>query len=269
MGAPLLLTAKKGGINRQQIVGSPPENTLYDLLNGYLYNGQRYVSRPGSVAVYSLPAGDTKGHCIFNGQHVVFATTPQTVPSGVLCEVIVHPTSAGETLSVIHFAGPFLGYLFVVAEFGNGDVFYYWLQRQDTWQADTVYRLGDLVEPSTPNGYAYQALRLNDPNPLWAANAQRQIGNTVEPTVADGYYYTVVDTDGANPRSGATEPTWNAADGAYTFEDADYVTPPSTTTPTGPTVPGNTPGGNIGDRYNNPGGSRVNGGTNTEEGFEP
>ena len=36
------------------------------------------------------------------------------------------------------------------AEFENGDVFHYWLQTGDTWQADHVYQLGDIVSPSVP-----------------------------------------------------------------------------------------------------------------------
>lgn len=253
----LLLTKSKGGINRQQVVGSPPAASLYELLNGYLYNGQRYVSRQGTRATHDLPVGLTKGLCAFNGEFVVFSTALQTVPPGVTCEVLIHPTIEGLLLREIHFAGPFLRFLYVVAEFSNGDVFHYWLQRQSDWAANTIYQLGDLVEPTTPNGFIYQALRLGAPNPLWSPDAPRANGNIVEPTVADGYYYTVVDTDGTNPRSGATEPTWNAADGAFTFEDVDTANPSSGGT--GPVTPPSTPVPDVSDRYNNPGGSRPTG----------
>ncbi len=259
MTAALLLTQNKGGINRQQVVGSPPAASLYELLNGYLYNGQRYVSRQGTRATHDLPAALTKGLCAFNGGFVVFSTALQTVPSGVTCEVLIHPSIEGLSLRTIHFAGPFLRFLYVVAEFSNGDVFHYWLQRQSDWSANTMYQLGDLVEPTIPNGFIYQALRLGAPNPLWAPDAPRTIGNIVEPTTADGYYYTVVDTDGATPRSGSTEPVWNAEDGAFTYEDVDTATP--TDPGTGPTTPPSTPIPDVSDRYSNPGGSRPSGST--------
>jgi hypothetical protein len=251
----LLLTKTKGGINRQQIVGSPPAASLYDLLNGYL-------SRPGARSTHNLPVGLTKGFCAFNNEFVVFSTALQTVPAGVTCEVLIHPTNAGAALKTIHFAGPFLRFLYVAAEFVTGEVFHYWLQRQSDWTANTIYQLGDLVEPTVPNGFIYQALRLGAPNQLWSADAPRTLGDVVEPTTADGYYYTVVDTDGATPRSGSTEPVWNAEDGALTYEDVDTSTP--TNPGTGPVTPPTTPVPDVTDRYNNPGGSRPSGSTGSQ-----
>lgn len=112
-----------------------------------------------------------------------------------------------------------------------------------------MYVAGDVIEPTTPNGYAYRATRFGSSYPLWAANVQRYVGESVEPTTADGYYYTVTDTVGDNPRSGATEPTWNAEAGAVTIEDVDITTP--TTNPgSGPvTAPTTNVPTDIIDRY--------------------
>lgn len=253
--ARITLNATKGGIDRQRTEGSPSPQVLYDLLNGYINSAGKMVSRFGSRITHTLPAGATKGACVFREQFVVFSHEPQTVPDGVICEVLVHPTEPALALADIHFAWPFLQYLYVVAEFVNGDVFHYWLQRADTWQADTIYLLGALVQPTVPNGFVYQAERLGDPNPLWSASVLRAVGEKVEPTTADGYYYEVTATLGTNPRSGTTEPTWNDEEGAVTYEDVSTTaTPPPTT---GPTTPPSTPGTGITDRYDNPGGTGI------------
>jgi hypothetical protein len=241
------------GINRLKVKGGPPKGALYDLLNGYVDATGCPVSRPGSVEDYTLPAG-TVGMCAFDGALVVFSHAPVSgMPAGVSCEVLTHPDDPTLALVDIHFAGPFLGYLYVCAEFADGGVYDYWLQRRGAWEASTMYQLGDIVEPTTRNGYGYRATRSTDPAPLWVANAPRTVGDRVEPTTADGYVYEVVDTLGTNPRSGATEPAWNDEDGALTYEDVDTgaVTAPAT----GPVTPPTTPGGDVTDRYRNPGGS--------------
>lgn len=252
MTAAFTLSATKGGIDRQKIDGSPSKDVLFDFVNGYRNQALKAVIRPGSRCLNNLPEGQTKGFIMFRDHKVVFSHAPQVVDDDVICEVILHPTAPGMPLRRVHFAGPFLQYLYVAVEFINGSCFHYWLQGATTWAAETTHRLGDLVQPTVPNGLVYQALRLGDPNPLWAPDVPRAIGDRIEPTTADGNYYEVVDTIGANPRSGATEPTWNTPDGALTYEDVDLTgtTPP----PTGPTTPPSTP--NTGDRYDNPGGSR-------------
>ena len=107
-----------------------------------------------------------------------------------------------------------------------------------------------IVAPSTPNGLAFQAQRLTDPNVAWAPNVNRAIGDVVEPTVYNDYYFTVVDTQGDNPRSGATEPAWPTTPGAQVIEDADgSLTAP--TTPTQMPDPTATPAPATADRYDN------------------
>ena len=255
MGGRVVQLSGEAGINRLKAKGGPPKNTLYDLLNGYIDATGCAVSRPGTVEPYTLPAG-TKGLCAFGGALVVFSHEPAVgMPAGVTCEVLTHPFDPDKVLDRIHYANPFLGYLYVVAEFAGGDVYHYWLQRKGTWTANTDYRLGDMVEPTVANGYAYRALRIDDPYPLWVANAERTVGDRIEPTTADGNYYEVIATSGDIPRSGAVEPDWNEPSGALTYEDVDTgtVTQPSA----GPTTPPNTPGANVTNRYSNPSGSTI------------
>lgn len=244
----IALNATQGGIDRQRITGSPSANTLYDLVDGYRDAANVMRSRPGTRAMYDLPVGGTKGMVAYQGAFVVFSNELQGgMPAGVTCEVLVHPVTPELAISKIHFAAPFLRHLFVVAEFTDGAIYYYWLQSATAWVANSIYELGELVQPTNPNGFVYRALRLGDPNPLWAPNVERTIGERVEPTTADGFYYEVTAVAGTTPRSGATEPDWNDEDGALTFEDVDTGAPP--TTPTGPTTPPTTLPPADDDRY--------------------
>lgn len=250
-----VLTAIKGGIDRQRVAGSPSKDVLYELTNGYRDPDGVIVARHGTVATHDLTSegadpGVTVGLTAFDGALVVYSHQPQTMPAGVTCEVLVHPTSPELALARIHFAAPILQYLYVCAEFEGGDTFHYWLQRAETWAAETAYCLGDLVQPVIPNGMVYIAERVGAPNPLWTANAERAIGDRVEPTVADCNYYEVVDVIGDTPRSGATEPVWNTDDGAYTYEDVSTTAPPPPTT--GPIT--GAPNPDPDDRYGNPSG---------------
>lgn len=252
------LTAVRGGINRQKVKGGAPQDQLYDLLNGYVSKSKTVVVRPGSFRQAVLPtdtAGEdlTQGLCAFAGTLHVFSDEVVDVPDGFTLHVIAHPDATPDEpirLSEINFAKPFMGFIYVSATFENDDTFHYWLQTGDTWEADTVYKLGDIVAPSVANGLAFQAQRLTEPNIAWAPNVSRSLGDVVEPTIYNDYYYTVVDTQGTNPRSGETEPTWPTETGARVVEDADGAgsTP---TTPTEMPDPNAQPAPSTSDRYDN------------------
>jgi len=261
MARQVQLNAVKGGINRLRTKGGPSPNDLFDGLNCYIDASAAPTSRPGTVIDFELPAG-TKGLAAANGGLVVFShQIVSPMPDGVSLEVLSHPTNPALPIRDIHFAGPFLGdatgaILYVVAEFDDGSVFHYWLQHGSTWEANTAYGLGDIVVPTSPNGLVYRAERLNPAKPVWQPNVTRTVGEIVEATTFDGNQYEVVETIGDNPRSGATEPVWNTADGALTYEDVDIT--PSSGGGTGATTPPDTPPTSVVDRYNNPGGNRPN-----------
>jgi hypothetical protein len=234
------LTVLKGGINRLRTRGGARADSLYDLLNGYLTDDGTARARPGTVRVATLDEA-TKGLAYFDGSRHTFASEVVTVPDGYTLHVLVHPdatVAAPIAIDRIHFAEPFMGFLYVVAEFENGDVYHYWLQSGGGWTASTVYKNGDVVEPTTPNGLSYQATRLGQPNPSWQPSTARAEGDIVEPTVYNDFYYTVVEAVGSNPVSGTVEPDWPEEDGARVTEEtggtADsgtVTTPPTTQTP--------------------------------------
>lgn len=222
-----------GGVSRLRTKGGASNKTFYTLKNCYVTYENTVVNRPGTYITHTLPEG-TKGLAAFHGKLHVFADESITMTdSRFVCNVIKHPTNTDAYLYFAHQATPFVGYLYVVAEFINGDIYHYWLRSPATWSASTDYRQGDLVVPSTPNGFAYRARRLGSAYPLWRAGAARAVNDVVEPTTYNGFYFSVSAVYGANPSSGQTEPAWNSSAGATTIESSDgqTVTLPTTGTP--------------------------------------
>jgi hypothetical protein len=222
---PIPLTVMKGGINRLRTKGGARSDVAYDLVNGYVTDAQTVRVRPGTARMTVLPS-TTRGLCYFEEELHVFSHQQETVPAGYVNHVLTHPTDATQTLATIHFAQPFLGYLYVVAEFTNGDVYHYWLASTGVWEANHTYKLGDAVLASVDTGLLYKATRGSAPNPAWAAGVTRTIGEVVEPTTYNDFYYTVVATEG-NARSGAVEPTWPTETGAQVTEESDTEGTPS------------------------------------------
>lgn len=249
------LTTVKGGINRLRTKGAALEDSLYDLLNGYVTAAKTVVVRPGTFRVAVLPTdtegnGITHGLCAFQNLFHVFSIEDVDVPPGYVNHILVHPTDTSLEITDIHFAAPYMGYLYVVAEFSDGVVQHYWLQSGDVWEADTIYHAGDIVVPSDGGSLSFQASRSTPANISWAPNVTREVGDVIEPTEYNDYYYTVIDTQGDNPRSGATEPVWPTEPGATITEDADGTdtTPPALTEPPDPDAQ---PSQAAQDRYSN------------------
>lgn len=214
------LTQIQAGISRLRLKGGARITSLYDLKNGYVTIVGTVKVRPGTSRTATLPS-NTKGLVAFDGELHVFSKVVQTLAAPFVNHVLAHPTNTSLTLSKIHFAKPFMGALYVVAEWSDASVFHYWLSSSGQWTANTVYQLGDIIEPTTENGLAYVAERVGNPNPLWTPSIPRAVNDLAEPTTGNGFYFKVTSTDGANPHSGTTEPSWIASEGAVTNEDAD------------------------------------------------
>lgn len=242
------ITAVKGGINRLRTKGGARTDVLYDALNCYRTEEKTMKRRPGTMRRAVLPE-NSFGLVAFGGERHVFATEVVELPIGYVAHVITHPDATPDVpigLSRIHFAEPFLGFLYVVAEFVGGDIFHYWLQLTGSWEPNRVYRMGDIVEPTAPNGLAYKATRFGAANPAWSPRASKDVGDRIEPTVYNDFYYEVVEAIGANPATGDVEPTWPQVEGARVVEDTEGVQEGSgTATPT----PANVPSSVVTDRY--------------------
>ncbi len=209
------------GINRLRVKGGASPKGLYDLVNGYLNQAGVVVPRAGTTRTETLN-GNTVGLASINGVFHVFSITPQAVPSGYVNDVLVNPTNVSDTLAKIWFAKPFMGFLYVVAQFTSGSIYHYWLQTGGTWAADTVYMNNSLVSPSTPNGFAYQAKRDTAANPLWTASTVVALNDVVEPNEYTGYAYKAIAIAGSNVHTGSVEPTWPTQNGGKVQEFGDF-----------------------------------------------
>ncbi len=248
------ITSAKEGMNRLRNKGGADKDSFYMLKNCYVTSSRSVVPRPGTRGDFILPA-NTRGLMAFREKLYVFASEYVVIVSDkYVVQILQHPDpDSTAQLRKIHFAQPFLGYPYVVAEFDDDDTkfYHYWLQEFGSWEANHVYPEFAVIQPTIQNGYTYTATRLNPAAPVWGPLQPRTVGDVVEPTVGNGYQYEVIDTIGLNPASGTVEPAWIAEDGALVYENVDGSG--STTTPP-PTLPPSVPP-DVTDRYGNQGGS--------------
>lgn len=244
---PFTFSGMKAGITRQRVKGGAREDTLYDLTNAYVNSARDIVPRGGTRIAKTLPAG-TIGLTVFDGKRHVYASTVIDLGDDEYrLHVLTHPDDPGAELVAIHFAEPLMQALFVVAEFDDGHISYFWLQIAQDWEAETAYALGELVQPTTANGLVYRANRLSPPGDIWQPGIEIDVGDVYEPTVFNGFEYEAIEAIGSPARTGDSEPDWPTKEGSTVIEEADVPIggPPQQTTPP-PTTP---------PRYGNPGGS--------------
>jgi len=260
-------------MTRLRTKGGASPQTLYDLTNGYVNASRCPQQRPGTTWVFNyapaghtVNAGKTKGLAAFKGVLYTFTHDPaySSLPGSAKTFKIVvlrHPTSTTAQLVAIHFAQPFMGLLYVVAEFEptsdfpDGLIRHYWLQNPAAWKAATIYKANELVQPSAPNGYYYKAHQIQNP-PSWGPGVLYKLIDLIQPTVYNGFGYTVtVETGPSAPPapSGQTEPVWPLTEFAVVYDYSTTVKPPTPGAPPAqPPTP--SPGSGPGGRYGNPGG---------------
>jgi len=213
------LTAVKAGITRLRDKGGASPDSVYDLLNGYVTAARTIACRPGTRIDVELPPA-TKGLVWFHSHWVAFShVVTASVDPEVEIEVIRHPTAPETPLQDIHFAMPFLGYLYVVAEFEDGLVRHYWLEKGEPWVAGRIYLPGTLVRPTVDIGIVYRVESDRAGYVPWAPNVARAEGDVVVPTTDNGYRYVVSGVVGSSPRSGTSEPAWPTNPGETVIED--------------------------------------------------
>src|SRR5690606_33770661 len=225
------------GIDRLRPRGGARADHLYDFVNGYRTAAKTAKVRPGTVRVATLPAG-THGLTAFAGKLHVFISSGFSgdVPEGFVAHTLLHPEDPDAQLEKIHFAEPFMGAMYVVAEVADGAVHHYWVQAAQPWEANKEYSANELVEPTTPNGRVYRATRLGNASPSWSPGVPRKKADRIEPTTYKEYYYEAIDVTGDNPRAGSIEPQWPTNTGQTLIENADdaMALPASVTPPTPP-----------------------------------
>lgn len=244
------LTQLAMGINRLRTKGGASPNGLYDLLNAYVTAAGTVVPREGTIRAATL-TNQTVGLAAMNGIFNVFATSLQAVPAGYVCNILVNPNNAADTLKKVWFAQPFMGFLYVVAEFTSGAVYHYWLQSDGTWAADTVYKTSSIMLPTVPNGLAYQAERNIAANPTWAPDIVVALNSIVEPTEYTGYMYKAIAVAGTSPHTGSVEPTWPTVSNGTVQEFGDFSTSSTSSVTSGGSTSAQTLGTTITDRYGN------------------
>lgn len=248
------LNAFSAGMTRLRTKGGPSEQTLYELTNGYVTASRTIQQRPAITSQTKLPP-TSRGLCTFNGVFYTFTHAVVSNPGTATVRVLLHPDpSFSGSLSKVHFAQPFMGYLYVVAEFSDGNTYHYWLQDPPAWTAFTIYDVNELVQPTVPNGLYYQAQLPQDAPPAWQPLTQYHTADKVQPTVYNGFCYSAANLLPSDPTSSSdTEPTWPTQENTFVLESSGGG---QSTQPTPPTPPPATPpGGEPGGRYGNPGGS--------------
>jgi hypothetical protein len=250
-----------GGIKYVMLVAQPgtPQNFFFQL-ELTLQGGSQNIYTEAS-ATYSLRnANGSTGSGTYPtwlwaaGSNVDFENSVETsVTLTGLTDIL---GSEIVPIKEIHYASPFFGGLYVVAEFDTtsavessaGSVFHYWIQsstegdNSNEWAANTDVQIGQVMIPTVPNGLTYVAARRFNANPLWTPDTAEVLNNVVEPNIANGKKYTVTAVQGSNPATGDTEPTWPTVDGSTVEEqsilnnDASFTTAAAApATPTSPT----------------------------------
>lgn len=211
------LGVQKHGIDRLRTKGGASPQALYDLVNARLDTAGGIGPRHGLDAPTVLPAG-TVGLYAHKGTLQTFSSAPVgAMPAGYENNVLRHPLGTATTLAKIHYVHPLLGRLYVVAEFANGDVYDYWLQKPSAWAASTVYTYKKQVQPIAANGFVYEVTNASV-LPAWSKDATHALNDEVLPTVANGFKYKAIAVSGSPARSNNAEPVWPTTEGGTVTE---------------------------------------------------
>jgi hypothetical protein len=251
-------------MTRLRTKGGASPQSLYELYNAYVDASKVPRQRPASRWQFSAHSL-SKGLVWFKGAFYTFSAHVLIPPAGSINKVLLHPVVgyAGE-IKQIHFAQPFMGQLWVVAEFtADGAtpaaIYHYWLQEPKVWQPFHVYGVNELVQPTVPNGLYYKATMSIKP-PAWQPLTQYATGDPVQPTTYNGFYYAAQNLLPASPTTSSdTEPVWPTVPDQYVLEASSGSG--SSQPPAPPDAPPTMPAGTeLGGRYGNPGGSGAKGG---------
>lgn len=160
-------------------------NRLRGLKNAYVTTGRTIRKRPGLAHVGTLEIGTSglraaggKLHTFYGSGVIAHADTR------FVANKITHPSLPTQAVSRIHFADVFNGYLYVAAQYANGDIRHHYIDSTaalTAWAATTAYALGAIRRPTVDNGLRYEATTAGT-----SGGSQPTWPTTVGATVADG-----------------------------------------------------------------------------------
>lgn len=147
-----------GGLDLRKGAAVADANRLRELLNAYVTTGHHIKKRPGLTRVAELEPG-TVGLVPGIGRLNTFFSDAAVAHSNPLFRAnrLEHPTDPARALAQIYRGEVFNGALYVSSRYDDGSKFHHYLDADDAWVAATNYALGDFVEPTTPNGFRYEA----------------------------------------------------------------------------------------------------------------
>jgi hypothetical protein len=250
------ITTLKGGINRLRVKGGASADSLYDLQNAWIDNAGSVQPREGTLRTATLDSS-TVGLAAANGKFNIFSSSfsTATLPTNYILNVLSNPNNTTASPTIIWYAKPFMGFLYVVAQFSDNSIFHYWLQNSGTWTSSTDYTSASIVLPPTLNGIAYQGVRDFPQQSLWTPETIITSGSYVEPNTATGFAYQAVATTGSPVHTGAVEPVWPTVAGGIIQEFGDFDLSSSDAGTTQASLNGISTasplGSNITDRYGN------------------
>jgi len=182
------------GLDRRKSRDTSGADALYELTNAFVTAGHEIAKR-GCAAVYAtIESGSLGLFSALGGLHAF--TDDVSVQHGdplITAQFVPHPTNVTRQLAKIHYCDAFQGYLYVVAEYDNGDIYHHYLDAGSTsstpkfaspaWQATTAYATTSphYVTPTTPNGFRYECTTggtSDGSEPTWPT--------TIGGTVVDG-----------------------------------------------------------------------------------
>jgi hypothetical protein len=215
------------GIDRNRNLSPPRDGALYDLVNAYLSPGHTLKRRPGFKKQQALSG---IGMVSWNGKlHTFYSGADPGSNALIQTHRLVCADGSASALSIIYLAQPLLGYLYVVAGFANGKTYHYYLDNGSAnvplWTANTQFKLGDMVTPTTANGLRFVALSVVTGS-TWTAASAVALNDVRQPSKPNGFTYKATALTGpagfTNFKTGKTEPKWPKAIGQTVVEDVEY-----------------------------------------------
>lgn len=180
------------GIDKGRLSQPPEDGALYDAANAYLTYAHTWKRRPGFRKDANGPYPGALGLVSFGGQlHTFYSGAAPPSTALVKPHKIVAPDGSGSALVKVHYATPLLGYLFVVGEFANGGVWYFYLDdvKIGIWHATTHYVVGRRIGPTVENGLHGQATSVLT-GVKWKPGLAAVSGTTnIQPKKANGFVY--------------------------------------------------------------------------------